>query len=513
MNSFFLVSILLLVLFSLVACSSSQSQTKTGTEIETEATGAEKGGSLVYAISNDVDGLDPHRTVSASTFQVTNNVFDTLVGTTPEGELKPRLAKDWASSEDGLTWTFNLESGVTFHNGREMTAEDVVYSFERLKAAESPRAAEFSNIIDVKADGSDKVVMILGKADATFISSLAMPWSAIVAKEADADMKKNPIGTGPFKLEEWVPQQKVILNKNEDYFIENKPMLDKVTFSIIPEATTLLANLQAGEVDIVGVSGEQVSSLESDPAIEMMESPLNMVQVLAFNNSHEPLNNVKVRQAISMAINKADIIEGAGWGYGTEIGSHMAPTSPYYADTTSVLPFDADKAKSLLKEAGFADGLKLKLTLPEPYKLHVDSGQMIAEQLKQIGVEVEIEVIEWGKWVDDVYKGRNYEMTVISHTGRLDPDAMLARYHSQSGENYYNYKNQEIDQLLTEAKVELNEQKRKEMYTKIQEILAEEVPAVYIQAPDSIIAMNKKVEGLQIYPIDIIDLSNISLEQ
>lgn len=519
------LSIFLMVamLFVLAACgqknttgTAESNRPSYGTENGGQATTEEKnkyGGKLVYALSNDVDGLDPHRTVSASTFQVTNNIFDTLIGVTPKGELVPRLAKEWHSSEDGLTWTFSLQENVKFHNGRMLTADDVVYSFHRLKEKGSPRAKDYANIIEVKADGENKVIFSLGQADATFLSSLAMPWTAIVAKEADADMKNQPIGTGPYKLVEWVPQQSITLQKNENYFVKGKPYLDEVTFQIIPEATTLLANLQSGTIDIAGISGEQVDQIKNDPTLKVIESPMNNVQVLALNNKRKPLDDVRVRQAISMAINKQQVIDGANWGYGQAIGSHMAPTSPYYVDTTQILPYDLDKAKSLLKEAGYEKGFSMKLSLPEPYKIHVDSGQIIADQLKKIGINLEIEMVEWGKWVQDVYTGRNYDMTIISHTGRLDPDAMLSRYQIDSGENYFNYENQEVDKAIKEAKITLDEKKRRQLYEFVQKTLAKEVPAVYIQAPYALIGMKKLVQGYEVYPIDIIELSNIYLEK
>ncbi|MFA9560311.1 ABC transporter substrate-binding protein [Evansella sp. AB-rgal1] len=468
----------------------------------------EEGGRLIFAIANDVDGLDPHRTVSASTFQVSHNIYETLVSVTPQGELVPQLAKEWEMSDDNKTWVFTLQEGVTFHNGKEFTAEDVVFTLDRLKEEDSPRVGEYANIINYEATGELEITMELESVDATFLSQLANPWSAIVHLEDDEKL----YGTGPFELVTWEPQQYIELVKNEHYYEAGKPHLDEVRFEIIPNASTLMANLQSEVVHIGGVSGEQLPQLENLPHLKMQGASQNSVQLMAMNNEREPLNDVRVRQAISKAINKGDIIEGASWGFGDALGSHLPPLSPFYVDTNDVLPYDMDAAVALLTEAGYPDGFEITLSLPEGYDVHVNAGQIIADQLSRIGIDVKIEIVEWGIWLEDIYRGRKYDLTVISHTGRLDPHAFLNRYRMENAENYFNYVNEDVDTAIADAVVELDLEKRKELYAFVQQTLAEEVPAVYLQSTKGITAVHSTVHGYESFPIGIIHLKDVYFE-
>lgn len=498
------ITLLLILALLVVGCSSNDNKNADNSK--------ESPLELKIGIANDPEGLDPHRTVSTTTFQVTNNIYDTLMGVNTDGSLKPRLAQDWKVSDDGLTYTFELQEGVKFHNGRELTAEDVKFSLERLGDAQSPKAKDYSGIKEIKVENPSTVAIELKNADITFPSLLAYPWAAIVPQEAVDTLKSKPVGTGAYILKEWIPQQHLILEKNNDYFL-GEPFLNKVTIKTIPVNAAQLTSLESGTVDVIyDVNGEMGKVIETKADLKLINAPQYMVQVLALNNAHPALQDVKVRQAISMAIDKEAVIMGANDGFGDVIGSHMPSVSPYYVDTTSVLQHDIDKAKELLAEAGYGDGLKLKLALPKQYKIHVDSGQIIADQLSKIGITAEIEVIEWASWIKDVYTERKYDMTVVAHTGRLDPDAFLNRYASNASGNYFNYQNSRVEDLLVQGIQEKDETQRKEIYNEIQTILAEEVPAVYLQTTYSLMAANKKVQNLNIYPIDVFELREITIE-
>lgn len=488
--------------------SASPSNTNSNVNGNGNSNGSVSGGSLIYALSNDVDGLDPQRTVSASTFLVTHNLFETLISVTPAGELAPQLATSWEPSPDELQWTFQLRDDVLFHNGKAMNAEDVIGSFERLRAPESPRAGEYANIADIRATGEYELLFTLSKADATFLSQLANPWSAIVL-EQDGEIA----GTGPFELVRYEPQQYIDLVKNESYYEEGKPYLDEARLMIIPNATTLLANLQSGTVHIGGITGAQLPQVEQIGHLKTQGTASNSVQLMAMNNAREPLNDIRVRQAIAMAVNKQDVIDGATWGFGTPLGSHLPPLSSYFADTLDVLPYNVEKAKELLAEAGHAGGLKLTLSLPEGYDVHINAGQIIADQLSRVGIELDIKIVEWGTWLEDIYAGRQYDLTVISHTGRLDPHAFLSRYLSDSSENYFNYANEDIDQAIREAAVTSDAGKRRELYAFIQKTLADEVPALYLQSMESIAALHESVQQYESFPIGIINLKDVYLSR
>ena len=479
-----------------------QGDASAATEAKTEL-------NLGYQI--DPEGLDPQRTAAASTFIVTNNIYDTLLGVTPDSHLTNRLAESYELSEDGLSITFHLRQGVLFHNGRELKAADVVYTFSRVQNEECPKSGDYKNIIDIQTPDEYTVVFTTETLDTMLPTLFAYPWTAIVPEEAADTLKTNPVGTGAFRFVEWTPQQSITLERNDNYWGE-PAKLTAVHYSMVPDATSLLAALQVGELDMIPLSGEQAELVEAMDGYKVVSGPQNAVQIMALNMSREPLNNVKVRQAISMAINKDEVIQASMYGLGQKIGSHLPVTSAYYVDTTDVLPYDVDAAKALLAEAGYPDGFTITLSLPKAYQQHVNAGQVIADQLSKIGITVNIDIVEWGYWLSDIYGGEhNFDMTVCGHTGRLDPYAFLERYYSTSGD-YISLLTGEVDGLLDQARQELDEGVRKELYTKIQTTLAEQVPAVYLQTPDQLVAMTENLQGMAFYPLDIYDLSQLYFE-
>lgn len=462
---------------------------------------------LTMGYTTEPEGLDPHRTAAASTFTVTNNIYDTLVGVAPDWELIPRLAKSWELSDDGMEITFNLRDDVSFHNGRKMTAKDVEYSFNRLKDAESPRARDYANIINIEVIDDSNIKFTTEKLDVELLKSFAYPWAAVVAEEAQADLKTQPVGTGAFTLKEWVPQQHLTLQRNDNYY-GDKAKLETVKLVLIPDATSMMASFQVGDLDIIPLTGDQVTMVENNSEYKVISEPMNAVQIMSLNTKNPILANNKVRQAIAMAINKNEVIDASTFGYGDKIGSHLPPTSPDYFDTNDVIEYNPDKAKELLKEAGYENGFEVRLSLPKNYQLHVDAGQVIANQLSKIGINAKVELIEWGTWLSDVYGAKNFDMTVVGHTGRLDSYAFLSRYKSTSND-YISLITGEVDELLERALQELDGDKRKEIYKEIQVILAEKLPAIYLQTPRTMLALQKNVDGMQIFPIDFYDFKEV----
>ncbi|MHB8926941.1 MAG: ABC transporter substrate-binding protein [Bacillota bacterium] len=467
---------------------------------------------LRVAINTDPDGLDPYKTVAAATFNLTRNIYDTLVQTDPAGRLGPDLATEWKLSPDGLTWTFRLRPDVYFHNGRKMTADDVKWSLEQMRDPKvHKRAADFAAIKEVQVAGPDQVTITLAKPFAAFLSNLAMGWAAIAPKEAAATLSQNPVGTGPFKFVEWKKDQEITLERFGRYFDPKAAKVDRVVFQVIPDAAGQLMALKAGTVDVVPhVPPENAKEVQNSPSLKLQVVPMNAVQILAINNKKKPFDDVRVRQALALAVDKQVVIDGSAWGYGKPVASHMPPGSDYYVDLLAQHPTDVAKAKALLAQAGYAGGFKTKIVLPEPYMVHRKAGQIIAEQLKAIGVKADLKVVDWATWLSEVYNGRNYELTVIGHTGRLDPDPWLNRYVSTSKEDYMNFSDPEYDQIITRAAVSADPAQRKQLYRRAQEILADQAPAVYLQAPAQVVGLNKSVEGWQVYPIDIYDLRGVS---
>ena len=462
---------------------------------------------LTMGYTTEPEGLDPHRTAAASTFTVTNNIYDTLVGVTPEWTTEPRLAKSWFISDDGMEITFTLRDDVYFHNGRQMTAKDVEYSFKRLKDAESPRARDYENIIGIEILGDYEIKFTTETLDVELLMSFVYPWAAVVPEEEAANLKTKPVGTGAFTLEEWVPQQGLTLKRNNNYY-GGEIKLETVKMVLIPDGTSMMAGFQVGDLDIIPLTGDQVTMVEGNENYKVLSEPMNAVQIMSLNTNNEYLSNEKVRQAMAMAINKDEVIEASMFGYGAEIGSHLPPTSPDYYDCNNIIEYNPEKAKDLLKEAGYENGFTINMSLPKSYQLHVDAGQVIADQLGKIGINVNVQLIEWGTWLSDVYGAKNFDTTVVGHTGRLDSYAFLSRYKSDSND-YISLTTGEVDQLLENALHELNEDKRKEIYKEIQIILANKLPAIYLQTPHTMLALQKNVEGMKIFPIDFYDFKEV----
>jgi len=473
-----------------------------------------KGGTLTIAISANPDGLDPHKTVAAVTFEVTKSIYDTLVETDTQGNLHPGLAERWEASEDGLRWTFYLRKGVKFHNGREMTSADVKASFERILNPEtkSPRAKDYAIIEEIETPDDYTVVFVLKEPRAAFLSNLAYGWAAIVPVEEE-DLRNHPVGTGPFRFVEWVPDSHIKLKRFDDYFLKGQPYLDEVVFKVMPDPAAKLAALKAGEVDVVDqVPPQEVEGLRGDPALKLIQAPVNGIYIMALNNAREPFSKKEVRQAITYAVDKKGLINAAQWGQGTPIGSHMPPVSPFYVDLTDRYPYDPEKAKELLAEAGYPDGFEVTLIMPQPYDFHIRICEVIADYLSKIGVKAKLETYEWGTWLKQVYFGRDYQATCIGHTGRLDPDPFLNRYVSDAKENYMNYNNPRYDEIIRQAAVLTDAEKRKELYAEAQRILADDAVALYLMSPLWTVGMRKEVEGWKIYPIDIFDLREVYKE-
>ncbi len=487
-----------LAILSITACSNQENTPNNNADTKTN---------LTMGYTTEPEGLDPHRTAAASTFTVTNNIYDTLVGVAPDWELIPRLAKSWKISDDGLEITFNLRDDVSFHNGRKMTAKDVEYSFKRLKDAESPRARDYANIIKIEVLDENNIKFTTEKLDVELLKGFAYPWAAVVPEEAADNLKTKPVGTGAFTLKEWVPQQHLTLQRNDNYY-GDKAKLESVKLVLIPDATSMMASFQVGDLDIIPLTGDQVTMVENKQEYKVISEPMNAVQIMSLNTNNPILANEKVRKAMAMAINKDEVIDASVFGYGDKIGSHLPPTSPDYFDTNDVIEYNPEKAKELLKEAGYENGFEVRLSLPKNYQLHVDAGQVIANQLSKIGITAKVELIEWGTWLSDVYGAKNFDMTVVGHTGRLDSYAFLSRYKSTSND-YISLKTGEVDELLERALQELDGDKRKEIYKEIQVILAEKLPAIYLQTPRTMIALQKNVDGMQIFPIDFYDFKEV----
>lgn len=464
---------------------------------------------ITMAIPVDPDGLDPQLTASASTFQITSNIYESLITVDENGEFIPALASSWKVSDDGLSITFTLRDGAVFSNGKVCDSSAVKASFERLMSEISVRRADYAFITSINTPDNKTIVFNFDSLNVAALSSFAYPWAAVVDATSE-NLRNKPVGTGPYVLTRWVAQQDIVLDRAPSYPYEVKN--DGVRFVIMPDLTAEITALDAGEVDLILITGDLASAVENK-GYNIISVAGNGLQLMAMNCNNPALSDVRVRQAINLAVDKDEVIEAVWWGYGEKIGSHFPVVLKDYVDLSNTYSYNVEEAKRLLKEAGYESGLTLDMYLPKNYQEYVNAGLVIAASLEKVGIKININIVEWAYWLGEVYVGRNYDLTVVGHTGRLDPYALLVKYLSYGNENYFNYKNSEVDSLLEKYQSELDDSKRSEYVKRIQTILAQEVPALYIQDPIQIFVSQGNVHGFKAYPINIYQMKEVYREK
>lgn len=479
-----------------------------------EGTQGEQANSITVGISQDMDSLDPHIAVAAGTKEVLFNVFEGLVKPDTEGNLNPAVAENYEILEDGMKYTFTLREGVYFHNGEKVTAADVEYSIKRcagmLETVEEGVIVEpaLSIISQVNVVDEKTIELLLNQKDTELLGYLTF---AIIPKDYK-EMKNSPVGTGPFKFESYKPLESIVLVKNEEYWGE-KAYLDKVTFKISADTDALFLELMGGNIDIIPyLTDAQAQSLPE--GYELKVGTMNLVQGVYFNCDREPFNNEKIRQAICYAIDRKDIIDMVAGGRGEITGSNVSPRFAKYfsGEARDLYSRDVDKAKELLKEAGVSN-LEFTLTVPSNYTFHVDTAQVVVGQLKDAGITVNIEQVDWATWLSRVYGDRDYQATIIGLASDLAPSDTVARFHSSASNNFVNYNSDEFDALFEEAKASSDDEKKVELYGKIQILMAKDAPAAYIQDPALLMAVNEKLEGVRFYPVQVLDMSGIKYKE
>lgn len=495
---------------------------ETGSEENTNMAAGEPvyGGSVIVGITQDLDSLDPHKAVAAGTNEVLYNIFEGLVKPNENGDLVPAVASDYSMSEDGTGYTFVLREGVKFHDGSLVTAEDVIYSIKRcaglLDVSDPEVKVEsalsiISSVEEIKTEDGKSVIQILLSEPNTEL--LAYLTCSIIPKNYE-DQATHPIGTGPFKFVSYTPLQNLVMEKNEDYYVEGVPYLDQVTFKISANTDAAFLELMAGAIDIFPYLTEEQAVQLSD-TYNIAVGNMNLVQALFLNNAVAPFDNVLVRQALCYAIDRQFIIDMVAGGDGTIIGSNMfAGFQKYYDETlSSYYSYDVTKAKELLAQAGYPDGFTFTITVPSNYQFHIDTAQVIVEQLKQVGITANIQLIEWSSWLSDVYKERNYESTIVGLDSNLAPSDLLKRYRSTAYNNFVNYKNEELDRLYEEAVLSSDENEKITLYKQIQSLLTKDAASVYLQDPSLKVALNKKLGGYKFYPVYVQDMASVYLTE
>ncbi len=473
---------------------------------------ADNSSSITIGIPQDLeDSLDPHKAVAAGTKEILFNIFEGLVKPDKNGDLYPAVAESYEISEDGLTYTFKLRKGVKFHDGSTVTADDVLYCISKNADAESGSqlASAFSIIKDYRAEG-DNIIIDLNQKNTDFLQYMTM--AIIPRNNTDADT--NPIGTGPYKYVSRSPQENIILTRFDDYYGEKAHIKD-VTLKICASADSVVMYLLGGSVDLFArLSNTQVEQLKNAD-FDILEGTMNLVQAMYLNNAFEPFKDERVRQALCYAVDRQAILDKAFGGNGSIIGSSMFPAfGKYFIDETKdAYKPDPEKAKALLKEAGYENSLSFEITVPSNYQPHVDTAQVIIEQLKQVGVDAKIKLVEWDTWVSDTYVGRNFEATVVGvDASQMTARAMLERFKSDSGKNFINYSNSEYDDTLDRALNTTDDAEATKLYKDCEWILTNTAANVYIQDMAEFVAVNNKYTGYEFYPIYVMDIAKLRLK-
>ena len=453
-----------------------------------------------FAISGNPDTLDPHATSGTLTFQTIRSVYDTLVEPDREGKLVPALAESWEVSPDGLSWTFKLRKNVAFHNGDSFTSADVKATLERLTSEQtaSPKASEFSAITSIYTPDDYTVVLALSEPSAPLLSSLASGWGAILPKNLIATnhvFARYPVGTGPFRFVEWIPDSRIVLSKNPQYWMRGYPKIDLLNMNIIIERSVQVRALLSGELDaIYNVNEEDLVLLEDNPKARVEKRLTSLVHVLAMNARKEPLDKLRVRQAINYAIDKERVLDIA-YGGGKVVGTFMDYNDPYYVDFADLYRYDPAEARRLLAAAGVGSDKTFVMALPQVYEPHVRAGELYQEMLSEVGLDVEIRLVDWPTWISDVYVGRNFDFTVIGHTGKLDPNGRLGGYGTDKA--YVGWINQEAAGLIDQGKRLVDFADRKEQYDEALKIIAQEVPFVFTGTSYRYIAVGTGISGFR----------------
>lgn len=463
---------------------------------------------ITVAMYSDLDSsLDPHESGnSAATREIMFNIYEGLVKIDSEGNIVPALAESYSQSENSDEYTFKIRKGVKFHDGSQLEMADVIYSLRRAAGLDSGVAlvAAFSAVEQVEQIGDDSVKITLKAPDTEFL-----PRATAAIFPRDIDPITQVCGTGPFKLASRVVQDNIVLEKNKDYW-GTPAYLDKVVLKVYEDGEALVMSLRSGASDMaMRLGASQIAELDN---LNIIEGSNNLVQALYLNNAVKPFDDVRVRQALSYAIDKQEVINLASDGYGTPIGSSMYPAFGKYfmPELTDYYTRDIEKAKSLLTDAGYPNGFEFTIAVPSNMPPHIDTAQVLVEMLKEAGVIAKIELVEWATWLDEVYLGRNYQSTIVGVDARdTTASDLLARFVSTAGDNFTNFNSAAFDKLYAQAKATSNDEEQTKLFKECQRVLTEEAAAVYIQDLASFVVMKKGLEGYLFYPLYITDFSTI----
>jgi peptide/nickel transport system substrate-binding protein len=472
-----------------------------------------KGGNLIVCQPAEPPGLDPTANTAAAIDRVVYaNIYEGLVKVNRNGEFIPGLATAWTVSPDGKVYTFDLRKGVTFHNGEPFNAAVARWNLER-NAAEATKNAHpeyFRGIEKIETPDEYTLVVTLKDVDALFIAHLAEGDAVMLPVKGYENAASEPVGTGPFRFVTWVRGDRVEMTRNEKYWNPALPYLDKVTFKFIGDASAQIAALKAGDIDVIGyiAAPEQASEMARDKRFKVFAGTTTGEVIMGTNNKRKPFDNKLVRQAMAYAIDRQTVIDLVMFGYGTPIGSHWSPSTPYYEDLTARFAYNPEKARALLAEAGYPDGFEATIKLPAIYSYSRRAGEVIADMLGQVGIKLKIEVVEWPYWLDRIFKQKDYDLTMIGHVEAWD----IGIY--ANPDYYFQYDSQEFRDAYAKALKAANEAEKAKWFGRCQEIIADDAVNGYLFSAPSLPAMKAEVMNWwENYPTIALDCTEVWLKR
>lgn len=520
-----LITAVLLIVLAFAACGSGKetggSTDSSNNDAAAKSESEEVKDTLIVATTYDAKSLDPHATNDVASSNIMEQIYDTLVKLDENSEVVGSLAEKFEVLDE-TTYKFYLKKGVKFHNGEELKASDVKYSFER---AISPIGGSIAHIVgDIDPNGFEiiddyTIIIKTKKPNSAFLPSLTHKGGGVIlnqkAVEAAGDnYSMNPIGTGPFKFVSWDKGDKIVLERFDDYYGES-PYFKKMIIRAIPEGTNRTIELESGGVDIAyDITTNDIKRVEDNPDLKLVRKMSNSTTYFAFNTQKKPFDDIKVRQAIGYAIDTDTIVNAVFRGVGAPADGPVPPNIKYFNKELGSPDYDIEKAKALLAEAGYPNGFKAKIWTNEK-QARIDMATIIQNQLKEIGIEVEIQVLEWGAYLEGIKKGEHEMFIVGWSTQTPDPDmALFGPFHSsQKGKNNFSYyDNSVVDELLEKGRLIADSPEREEIYKRLQKIIREEAPWVVLNNSEAVIGVRSNIEGFKPSPFGYHVLYNVKMK-
>lgn len=459
---------------------------------------AQQADTIIVGKGEEAVGWDPAMVTASSSFELMAAVYETLIIFDDDGHPVPILAESW-DQPDETTYVFTLREGVTFHNGNPLTAEDVAFTFGRLMDpdAGSVWASQFEPVESVEATDDLTVTFTLNQSYGPFLSVLTAGYAAILPNSPDTDFQTEMIGTGAYKIEEYVQDTHTILAAHDGYWREGQPATPNLRYNIMPEESARLAAVRTAEINLTAlVDPVTIDTARADDAVNVLEQDTADYYLLGLNTAEAPFDNVQVRQALSMAIDRQAIIDSVFFGAG-QVSGPLVPTLGDWALPLEELPnyaVDRDAARALLEEAGAAD-LTFSITVGANRTEFVNIALVIQDQLKEIGVTVELDQVEWGTFIEK-WVARDFESFVSFNGSGNDPDRALYPALTTGGSvNAFQYSNEELDALLAEGRALSDFEERKAVYNQAEQLIAEEAPLIFIATRTGHFATSESVSG------------------